>query len=66
MLHQDVSMEKVCIFMCLATSSTILILSIFSLYVMICRNNNPTQNLKRETEQADKTAQEPLCLRQQF
>ena len=66
MLPQDISVGKVCIFMCLATSSTILILSVFSLYVMMYRNNNPAQNLRRETEQADKTAQEPLCLRQQF
>ena len=66
MLPQDLSIGNICIYMCLAASTTILILSVFSIYVIMYRNDNPTHKLEREKEQADKTEQEPLCLRQQF
>ena len=66
MLPLDLSVGTICIYMCMAASTTILILSIFSIYVIMYRNNIPTHKLEREKEQADKTEQEPLCLQQQF
>ena len=65
MLPQDISIGNVCIYICLAASTTILILSIFSIYVIMCKNDSTTHKLRREKEQADRTEPEPLCLRQQ-
>ena len=64
MLPQDISIGNVCIFMCLAASLTILILSIFSIYVIMCKST--TLELGAEREQASRTEPEPFCLRQQF
>ena len=65
MLPQALSIGDVCIYMCLAASLTILILSIFSIYFIMFKNNSTTHKLRVEREQASRTEPEPLCLRQQ-
>ena len=54
----------VCVFLCLAASSLTLILSIFSIYFMMCSGS---ETAKEEGKQESSTDRElkPLCLRRQ-
>ena len=64
MLPQALTIGDVCIYMCLAASLTILILSIFSIYFIMFKNSSTTHRQRAEREQDRRTEPEPLCLRQ--
>ena len=63
MLPQALSIGDVCIYMCLAASLTILILSIFSIYFIMFKNGSTTHRLRAVREQERRTEPELLCLR---
>ena len=62
MLPQSLTIGDVCIYMCLAASLTILILSIFSIYFIMFKNGSTTHRQREEREQDRITEPEPLCL----
>ena len=64
MLPQALTVGDVCIYMCLAASLTILVLSIFSIYFIMFKNGSMTHRQREEREQDRITEPEPLCLRQ--